>query len=91
MCPQCNSFEWEWAKSSGKGKVHTWTVVHQAFIPAFADDVPYAGVIVGLEEGPRIMSTVTGISPDELRMEMPVEVWFDDVTPEVSLPKFKPA
>jgi uncharacterized OB-fold protein len=64
--------------------------VHQALDPAFANDVPYAAVVVELDEGPRLTTWVTGISPDELRIGMPVELWFDTVTDEVTLPKFKP-
>src|SRR4029077_6994921 len=51
MCAVCNSFEWEWVRSSGKGKVYTWNIIYQAFNPAFRGDVPYAAVIVELEEG----------------------------------------
>jgi len=47
-------------------------------------------VVVELDEGPRLTTWVTGISPDELRVGMPVELLFDDITNEVTLPKFKP-
>lgn len=90
MCGSCHSLQWEWAPTGGKGKVHCWTVVYQALDPAFAQDVPYAAVVVELDEGPRLATWVTGIAPDELRVGMPVEVWFDDISDEVTLPKFKP-
>jgi hypothetical protein len=64
--------------------------VYQALDPAFAEAVPYAAVVVELDEGPRLTTWVTGIAPDELYIGMPVEVWFDDVTDDVTLPKFKP-
>ena len=44
-----------------------------------------------LEEGPRMASWVTGVAEEDLREGMPLELWFDDVTTEVSLPKFKAA
>lgn len=91
MCRHCHSFDWEWAKSSGRGTVFTYTVAHQALHKTFADVVPYAGVIVALEEGPKIVSWVTDVPPMEIEIGMPVEVWFDPVTPEVTLPKFKSA
>jgi uncharacterized OB-fold protein len=90
MCANCHSLESEWVKVSGKGKIYCWTVVHQALDPAFASEVPYAAVIIELDEGPRMISWVTGISPDKLKVGMPVEVWFDKVTDDVTLPKFKP-
>ncbi|MGE0822928.1 MAG: Zn-ribbon domain-containing OB-fold protein [Candidatus Binatia bacterium] len=89
MCGSCHSLDWEWAPTKGKGKVYSWTTVHQALDPAFATAVPYAAVIVELDEGPRLATWVTDISPDELRIGMPVEVWFDQVSDEVTLPKFK--
>jgi hypothetical protein len=64
--------------------------VYQALDPAFADAVPYAAVVVELEEGPRLATWVTGIASDELCVGMPVEVWFDDISDDVALPKFKP-
>ncbi|MGH7917896.1 MAG: Zn-ribbon domain-containing OB-fold protein [Candidatus Binataceae bacterium] len=90
MCAHCGSFEWTWARSSGKGKVFSWTIAMQPMMRQFADLVPYAPVIVELEEGVRMVSWVTGIKPDQLRLGMPVEVMFDDVTAEVTLPKFRP-
>lgn len=90
MCGQCHSMKWAWAPTRGLGKVYCWTVVHQALDPAFADAVPYAAVIVEVDEGPRLATWVTGIAPEQLRIGMPVEVWFDKMNDEVALPKFRP-
>jgi uncharacterized OB-fold protein len=90
MCAGCHSMEWEWAPTAGRGKVYCWTTVHQALDPAFSADVPYSAVIVELDEGPRLATWVTGTSPAELAVGMPVEVWFDDIAESVALPKFRP-
>lgn len=90
MCNSCHSLQWEWAATQGKGKVYCWTTVYQALDPAFAQAVPYAAVVVELDEGPRLTTWVTGISPDDLHIGMPVELWFDSVSSEVTLPKFRP-
>jgi uncharacterized OB-fold protein len=90
MCGECLSLEWQWVRVSGKGKVYTWTVTFQPLYPQFKQDIPYAGVIVELDEGPRMVSWVTGIDQMDLKVNMPVEVWFDDVSPDVTLPKFRP-
>ena len=89
MCAACGSWEWEWARSSGRGTVFTWTVAARAMHPAFQADVPYAPVVVEMEEGVRLVSVVVETAPDALVIGMPVEVVFDDVTPEVTLPKFR--
>jgi uncharacterized OB-fold protein len=91
MCAQCGSWEWEWAKSSGCGKLFTWTVVTLAMYPAFADEVPYAVTLIEMEEGPRIVSRIVDVAPEDLCMGMPVEVFFEAVTDEVTLPKFRRA
>jgi len=89
MCAKCGSVTWEWAKSSGKGKVFSWTTVMQPMMPQFADAVPYSPVVIELEEGVRMVSWIVGLRPEELRLDLPVEVVFDDVTAEVTLPKFR--
>ena len=90
LCPACLSSQVEWARVSGRGKVYSWIVYHRAFHPAFAQDVPYAVALIELEEGPRLFSNIVGGKLEDLRIGMPVEVTFEDVTPEVSLPRFKP-
>ena len=89
LCAACGSFAWEWAASSGRGTVFTWTVAERAMHPAFQGAVPYAAVVVEMEEGVRILSTVTDCPPGELAIGMPVTVAFDEVTPEVTLPTFR--
>lgn len=89
MCAACGSWDWEWAKSSGRGRVFTWTVAARPMHPAFMENVPYAAVVVEMEEGVRIVTTLVDCPPEDIRMNMPVEVVFEDVTEEVTLPRFR--
>jgi hypothetical protein len=89
MCPACGSWSWEWVRSSGRGTVFTWTTAARPLHPAFKDCAPYAPVVVEMEEGVRLLSEMVDIAPDALVIGMPVEVTFDAVTDEVTLPKFK--
>lgn len=91
MCAECGAWSWEWARSSGRGTVFTWTVVARALHPAFADDVPAAPAVIEMEEGVRLLSIVVDCPIDELEIGMPVEVVFDDVTEEITLPRFRRA
>ncbi len=91
ICPACGSWEWEWSRSSGRGTVFTWTVIARALHPAFQHDTPYAPVVIEMHEGVRLLSQVVDCAPDQLRIGMPVEVVFDAVTPEITLPKFRRA
>ncbi len=88
-CPQCLSEQLQWRPVSGRGKVYSYTVVRRASTRSFADK-PYVLAIVELDEGVR-MTTNVEAAPESLKVGMPVAVWFDDVTPERTLVKFKPA
>ena len=87
MCPKCHSVEKEWVPVSGKGVVYSWVTYKESPHPAFK--TPYSVVLVELEEGMRIVSNLVDVKPDEIAIGMPVEVTFDKITEEVTLPKFK--
>lgn len=53
-CPYCACERWTLTELSGRGCVYSFVVVHQAFNPAFANDVPYVIATVDLDEGPRL-------------------------------------
>jgi uncharacterized OB-fold protein len=72
-CPYCAAEGPEVIQSSGRGRLHSWVVVHIAFDPAFAEDVPYCVAAIELEEGARVYGRLEGIPLDELRPEMDVE------------------
>jgi uncharacterized OB-fold protein len=74
---------------SGRGTIFSWAVMHQVYHAGFADEVPYAIVVVELEEGARLVSNLVGCPVDAISAGMPVEVTFEDVTPELTLPKFR--
>lgn len=90
-CPNCLLRDWQWEKVSGRGRLYTFTIVRQPQNPAFNEDVPYAYAIVQLEEGPRMITNIVGCPVEDLKVDMPVVAEFDDVTPEVTLVKFRPA
>jgi uncharacterized OB-fold protein len=77
-------------KASGRGMIWSWVVFWQRYFAAFEADIPYNVAYVELEEGPRLMTNLVEYDPASIRCDMPVEVVFDDVTPEVTLPKFRP-
>ena len=80
--------KWEWERSSGRGRVFTWTVTAMPLHPAFKDATPYAPVVVEMDEGVRVVSEMVDCARRP-RIDMPVQVAFDAVTDEVTLPKFR--
>ena len=91
ICPACHSLEAEWTKLSGKGIVYSYVIYRAAYHPAFQDQIPYVVAILQLAEGPRMESNIIGCKIEEVKINMPVEVCFEDVAENVSVPKFKPA
>ncbi|TET74616.1 MAG: Zn-ribbon domain-containing OB-fold protein [Dehalococcoidia bacterium] len=90
ICQKCLSMNSEWVKVSGRGKVYTWVVIHQRYHPGFVEELPYNVTLVELEEGPKLITNIVGCNNEDLRIGMEVEVVFEDVTEEITLPKFKP-
>ncbi len=90
-CPGCLSTQLVWTPVSGKGKVQAAVTVEHAPLPAFKADTPYNVALVDLEEGVRVWTNVVGCAPADVACDMPVEAVFEDVTPEHTLLKFRPA
>jgi uncharacterized OB-fold protein len=90
VCPVCLSSDTEWVRASGRGTVYTFTITHQNQSPGFREELPYVLAIVELDEGVRLMTNLVGCTPEAVRIGMPVEVVYDDVTPGVTLAKFGP-
>lgn len=76
LCARCWHRELDWVPASGEGRVATCTVVHRPGHPAWADRVPYVLALVELAEGPRLMTNVVGVAPEEVRVGMPVTAVF---------------
>lgn len=93
-CTSCLSPDLTWQRASGRGTVYSFTVVRHPFHPSFADQIPYVVADIALDEGPVLTSNVTDIPADEVRIGMPVEVWFDEEMEDafhtkLRLPKFR--
>ncbi len=92
VCPACSSLSCEWSELPGTGIVYTFSIVRQAFLPALAGTVPY--VVAAIEpdggRGVRFVSNVVDCDPEEVEIGMAVEVVWEDMGPELSVPRFRP-
>ncbi|HEY5024100.1 MAG TPA: OB-fold domain-containing protein [Acidimicrobiales bacterium] len=93
VCPVCRSTASEWSATEGTGTVYTYTVVRQAFIPSLADKIPYVVIAVELDgaQGLRMVSNLVDVEPEEVTVGMAVEVAWEDMGPELAVPRFRPA
>ena len=74
---------------SGRARLYTYSVVHQAPHPSFA--VPYVYAIVQLEEGVKIPTNIVDCPLEDLQIDMPLAASYDDLSPDWTLIKFRPA
>ena len=91
LCPECGSDAWEWTSASGGGTLFSWTVTHQALHSAFAAALPYAVLVVELEEGVRVVGGLRGMEPAELRLDQPMQAEIEPVDDAIGLVYFRPA
>jgi uncharacterized OB-fold protein len=70
--------------------VNSWVIFHQSYFRGYDSDIPYNVAEVELDEGPRVLTNLIGVKNDEIRVGMPVEIVYDDVTNEITLAKFRP-
>jgi len=90
-CSNCLSQNASWETVSGKGSVFSFTVFRREYHPGFAKDVPYVVALIELDEGPRMLSNLVSVDPDAVRCGAKVQVQFETVTNDVTLPMFVPA
>jgi uncharacterized OB-fold protein len=90
FCPRCASTDVDVLRASGRATLYSY-VIHHRPAPGFVP--PYSIAVVQLEEGPRMMTNIveTGQTPEALRLDMPLEVVFQRMNDEISLPLFRPA
>ena len=89
MCGACQSTDFGWQPSSGRGTVYSYVVTHQAVHPALVGHTPLATVEVELDEGPRLVSNLVDVPPESVQIGMKVEVVFQDAGDGVVLPLFR--
>jgi uncharacterized protein len=91
LCPACGSEQWEWSRATRKGEIFSWTVTHQALHPAFADAVPYAVLVVELDEGVRVVCGPRDLDNGDFALALPVAIDIDRVNDEIGLLYARPA
>lgn len=88
-CFYCGSMESAWTPVSGRASLYSWTVAHPPLLPYFQQRAPWPVVVVQLEEGPRMVSNLVGVPPEEYTFGMPLVAGFEDLHDEVTLVVFR--
>jgi uncharacterized protein len=92
VCRVCHSFDLAPSQVSGRGTVYSVTETFRPFHPFFVDRVPFLLVVVELEEQPglRLLSNLIGVESSDDLFDMPVQVEFAELSPELVVPVFGP-
>lgn len=90
-CAHCLGGDFAWTEVKGTGRVFSFVTYRRLYHKGWEDDLPYVVAVVELDEGPRLLSAISGIPAEAVACDMRVKVVFDDVADGVSLPKFAPA
>jgi uncharacterized OB-fold protein len=89
-CPACLGDQWQWTPAAGGARLISWVVYHTAFHAAFKDRLPYNVAVVELDEGPRLISNVVGITDHEaLKIEQRLTLVVEKEG-ATSVPRFRP-
>lgn len=91
-CPGCGSFDLAYETVSGKATLAAWTVIKEAPAPGFRHMLPLIVGVVELAEQEHLVlgANVLEAGVEELRLGMPLEVVFEKLTDECTLPQFRP-
>ena len=91
VCRNCSSFELSPSVVSGRGTLYSYTVAMQSFHPYFDDRIPLILAVIELDEQPglKLVANLVECTEETVQIGMPVEVVFQDVTEELTLPQFR--
>ncbi len=90
VCPKCRAFESDWQELSGRGELYTYTVIHRPVAPD--QDLPFIVAVIELEgaDGVRMISNLVDVDPETLEVGLRVEVVWEDMGPDLAIPRFRP-
>ncbi len=91
MCPSCWSEDVSLVEVTGRGTLYTWSTVYVNDLPPFNTKVPYVAAQVDLEEGVRLTTMVVDAAPQDLEIGMKLQVVFEAISDDVTIPVFAPA
>jgi uncharacterized OB-fold protein len=91
LCSHCGSTDVGWVTASGRGTVHSFTVIRQNGVPPFNERVPFVVALVELEEpGARVLGAMPECGPENARIGMAVEAAFRPANDELGFVDFRP-
>ncbi len=91
-CVDCGSRDLQWVETKGTGTVYSYTVATTVMMnfPGWKDDLPVVLGIIDVDGGARMYGQITHCAPDKIHIGMRVEAYFEDISEQAAVPKFRP-
>jgi uncharacterized OB-fold protein len=89
-CPHCGADDLDWKEASGRGTIYSFTIVQANAPSAFVAGIPYVVAVIRLAEGVQMLANIVECDPGKLVCDQPVEVTFERLNDEFTLPQFRP-
>ena len=89
VCARCGAPDREWVASAGTGEIWSFTIIHPPTLPAFAERTPYGAIVVRLDEGVFLVSTLLDCPVADLAVGARVELAITPVDDDLLLPLFR--
>ncbi|MDR7076052.1 putative OB-fold protein [Neobacillus niacini] len=88
-CPLCLSTEFQWKPVSKTGEIWSYGFFHKNYFQGFENALPYNVAVIKLDDGPKLFSNIVEVTNHDLRVGMRVEAFFEDITNDHTIIKFK--
>jgi uncharacterized OB-fold protein len=88
MCGRCQSLDVEVVELAGTGTVYSYAILHHPQNPAF--EYPVLAVLVDLDEGVRVVSNLSDVAKDDVRIGMRVHAHYVPTASGATVPVFRP-
>lgn len=96
ICHRCGAMEFTSTELAPTGTVYSYTIAHYPVNRALADAVPYAVVLVALDDDPdiRVVGNIVGVDVSDVAIGMAVSAYWEDHDVDgevVRLPLWEPS
>lgn len=91
-CIECGSRDLNWTDAKPYGTVYSFTISRSVAMnfPGWEAELPVLMCLIDLDDGVRLYGQVKGCKPDDMKIGMRVEAFFEDISAEAGIPKFRP-
>ena len=91
-CIECGCRDLPWTEMKPEGTVYSYTISRMVAMnyKGWEDELPVLFCLIDIDDGARMYAQVTDCTPEDIHIGMRVSVYFEDISEEAGIPKFRP-